>query len=167
MMVFFDVEASVAQGTIRSHQAPSMARLACVPGNLSSLVLSGDPAVRRRLEAATELAGWSICDVPEDRFDFDAIAGHDYQLVILDLVHPLGGDLAAAQHAAETIAGRPETLLIVCGEDESIEQETWARCHGAFCHLSGSVSGDALVSLLNKARAAANRHTARSVRCGV
>jgi len=165
MMVFFDVEASVDRGTIRSRQA-LLSRLACVPGNLSSLVLSGDPSVRRRLEAATELAGWSICDAPADHANFDAVASHDYHLVIVDLVHPLGGDLAAAQQAAEQIAGRPETLLVVCGEEDAIEHEVWARCHGAFCHLSGSVSGDALVSLFNKARAAANRHTARTVRCG-
>jgi len=165
MIVFFDVEASVDRGTIRSRQA-LLSRLACVPGNLSSLVLSGDPSVRRRLEAATELAGWSICDAPSDHANFDAVASHDYHLVIVDLVHPLGGDVAAAQRAAEQIAGRPETLLVVCGEEDVIEHEVWARCHGAFCHLSGSVSGDALVSLFNKARAAAIRHTARTVRCG-
>ena len=155
MMVFFDVEASVDRGTIRSRPATPMTRLASVPGNLSSLVLSADRSVRRRLEAATELAGWSICDAPVDEIDFDSVA-----------IHPLGGDLTAAQRAAEQISDRPETLLVVCGDEESIDHEVWARCHGAFCHLSGSVSGDALVSLFNKAWATANRHTSRTVRCG-
>lgn len=167
MMVFFDVEASVARGTISPNPSTVISRFNCVPGNLSSLVLSADPAVRRRLEAATELAGWSICDAPTDSVDFDVVASHDYQLVIVDLVHPLGGDGATAERAAERIAGRPETLLVVCGEEDSIDHEIWARCHGAFCHLSGSVSGDALVSLFNKARATANRHTSRAFRCGV
>ncbi len=167
MMVFFDVEASVDRGSMRSRQASPISRLACVPGNLSSLVLSDDPSVSRRLEAATELAGWSICDVPLDSYDFDAVVNRDYQLVIVDLVHPLGGDLGLSQRAVELIASRPETLLVVCGDEDSIEHEVWARCHGAFCHLSGSVSGDALVSLFNKARAAADRHTSRAVRCGV
>lgn len=166
MMVFFDVEASVDRGTISPRPTTAISRFNSVPGNLASLVLSADPAVRRRLEAATELAGWSICDVPKDGGDFDVVANHDYQLVIVDLVHPFGGDEATAERAAERIAGRPETLLVVCGREDSIDHEVWARCHGAFCHLSGNVSGDALVSLFNKARAAANRHTSRTVRCG-
>ena len=166
MMVFFDVEASVDRGAIRTRQASPISRLASVPGNLSSLVLSADPAVRRRLEAATELAGWSICDAPVDKIELDSIASHDYQLVIVDLIHPLGGDLTTAQRFAEQISKRPETLLVVCGDEDSFDHEVWARCHGAFCHLSGSVSGDALVSLFNKARATANRHTSRTVRCG-
>lgn len=167
MMVFFDVEASVDRGTISPRSATAISRFNSVPGNLSSLVLSADPAVRRRLEAATELAGWSICDVPTDSVDFDVLANHDYQLVIVDLVHPLGGGLETAEHFAERVAARPETLLVVLGEEDSIDHEIWARCHGAFCHLSGSVSGDALVSLFNKARASANRHTSRAFRCGV
>lgn len=166
MMVFFDVDTAVDRGTTRVRQVSTITRHACVPGNLSSLVLSSDPSVGRRLEAATELAGWAICDVPAVDADFDMLAGRDYQLVIVDLVHPLGGDLGLAQRAAEQIASRPETLLVVCGAEDSIDHEVWARCHGAFCHLSGGVSGDALVSLFNKARAAANRHASRTVRCG-
>ena len=61
MMVYFDVEASVATGAIVARHPAPVSRLACVPGHLSSLVLSADAGVRRRLEAATELAGWSIC----------------------------------------------------------------------------------------------------------
>jgi len=164
MMVYFDVEAAVATGAIVARSPAPISRLACVPGHLSSLVLSADAGVRRRLEAATELAGWSICDTPADAASFEGFADADYQLVIVDLVHPLGGDLATAQQAAAEIAGRPETLLVVCGADDAVEHEIWSRCHGAFCHVSGQVSGDALVSLLNKARAVANRHTSRAVR---
>jgi hypothetical protein len=164
MMVYFDVEASVASGAIVARHPAPVSRLACVPGYLSSLVLSADAAVRRRLEAATELAGWSICDTPANAASFVGFADADYQLVIVDLVHPLGGNLAAAQQAAAEIAGRPETLLVVCGAEDAVEHEIWSRCHGAFCHFSGHFSGDALVSLLNKARAAANRHTSRTVR---
>ena len=164
MMVYFDVEASVSQGAIVARHPAPVSRLACVPGHLSSLVLSADAGVRRRLEAATELAGWSICDTPANAASFVGFADADYQLVIVDLVHPLGGDLAAAQEAAAEIAGRPETLLVVCGAEDAVEHEIWSRCHGAFCHFSGHISGDALVSLLNKARAAANRHTSRTVR---
>ena len=167
MMVYFDVEASVAQGAILPRESAPISRLACVPGHLSSLVLSADAGVRRRLEAATELAGWSICDAPVSEAAFELLAFTDYQLVIVDLVRPLGGDLDAAQRHAAEIAGRPETLLIVCGDEDAIDHEIWSRCHGAFCHLSGEVSGDALVSLLNKARVAANRHTARGVRSAV
>lgn len=166
-MVFFDAEASVDLGGVRTRASAPLTRLACVPGQLSSLVLSASPAVRRRLEAATELAGWSICDTPAEGDEFDGVAGNDYQLVIVDLAHPLDGNLAVAQRAAERIAGRPETLLVVCGHADSIDHEIWSRCQGAFCHLAGDVSGDALVSLLNKARATAHRHTSRTVRCGV
>jgi len=167
MMVSLDVEASVAHGAVLPRQTAPISRLACVPGHLSSLVLSADAMVRRRLEAATELAGWSICDVPADVAAFDDVAAADYQLVIVDLVHPLGDDVATAQSKAAEIAGRPETLLVVFGAEDAVDHEIWSRCHGAFCHLSGEVSGDTLVSVLNKARAAANRYTARPARSAV
>lgn len=163
MMVYFDVEASLAGGAITARRTAPISRLACVPGHLSSLVLSADAGVRRRLEAATELAGWSICDAPADDAALGEASRADYQLVIVDLVHPLGGDLAAAQEAAAEISSHPETLLVVCGGEDSVDHEIWSRCQGAYCHLAGHVSGDALVMLLNKARVAANRHASRSV----
>lgn len=165
MMVFFDAEAAVDLGGVRRGSPITLSRMDCVPGQLSSIVLSADASVRRRLEAATELAGWSICDAPVDGADFELLSARDFQLVIVDLANPLDGDLAFAQAAAGRIASRPETLLIVCGDDDSEPHEIWSRCQGAFCHLSGNVSGDALVSLFNKARVSAHRHASRAVRC--
>lgn len=167
MMVFFDAEAAVDLGAVRTGSSVTLSRLDCVPGQLSCIVLSADASVRRRLEAATELAGWSICDAPVDGVDFEDVSVRDFQLVIVDLANPIDGDLAFAQTAAERIASRPETLLVVCGDDDSDAHEIWSRCQGAYCHLSGNVSGDALVSLFNKARASAHRHTSRAVRCRI
>ena len=61
---------------------------------------------------------------------------------------------------AEEFAARPGTLLVVCGSEDSVEEELWARQLGAWVYLPGVSSGDALVSLFAEARRVADRRGA-------
>ena len=122
------------------------------PGLLKCLVLSGDKALRNRLDSAMELSGWSACDAPESSTDLQAVIDGDYQLVIADIAHPLGDRVSDTVEIAEELASRPGTLLVVCGSEESVDEELWARQMGAWVYLPGVSGGDALVSLLTDAR---------------
>ena len=123
----------------------------------SCLMLTGDAALRGRFDAAMELSGWSACDSPEDAADLQAVIDGDYQLVIADIAHPLGGRVSDTVEIAEEIASRPGTLLVVCGSAGSVDEELWARQLGAWVYLPGLSGGDALVSLLTDARRFAER----------
>ena len=81
----------------------------------------------------------------------------EYQLVIVDIAHPIGDRVNDSIEIAEEFAGRPGTLLVVCGSDDSVDEELWARQLGAWVYLPGVTSGDALVSLFSDARRVAER----------
>ena len=122
------------------------------PGLLKCLVLSGNRGLRNRLDAVSELSGWSACDAPEDASDLQATVDGTYQLVIVDIAHPLGDRVNDSVEIAEEFAARPGTLVVVCGSEESVDEELWARQIGAWVYLPGVTGGDALVSLCTDAR---------------
>ena len=127
------------------------------PGLMKCLVVSGDAGLRNRLDAVTELSGWSACDAPAEADDLGALVDRDYQLVIADIAHPLGDRVNDTVEIAEEFAGRPGTLLVVCGSEDNVDEELWARQMGAWVYLPGVSSGDALVSLFAEARRVAER----------
>ena len=127
------------------------------PGVIKSLVVSGDRMLRNRLEAVSELSGWPACDAPADAEEVGAAVEGEYQLVIVDIAHPIGDRVNDSIEIAEEFAGRPGTLLVVCGSDDSVDEELWARQLGAWVYLPGVTSGDALVSLFSDARRVAER----------
>jgi hypothetical protein len=86
-------------------------------------VVSGDESLRSRFEAVTELSGWSACDAPIDVADVDAAVDGDYQLVVVDIARPLGRRVNDSIEVAEEFAGRPGSLLVICGSEDSAEEE--------------------------------------------
>jgi hypothetical protein len=118
-------------------QAPAV-RAGRLPG-LKCLVVSGDTGLRSRLSTMSELGGFVGCETPADALDLRSAVDGDYQLVIVD------------------IAGRPGTLLVVCGSDDSVDEELWARQLGAWVYLPGVSNGDALMSLFAEARRISDR----------
>lgn len=126
--------------------------------SLACLVVTGDAALRRRLAAAADLAGWSTTDAPSTVGSLSASRRQAHQLVVVDLVSPLGGDRSAVESLAREIAGRPDTLLVVCGECGGSD-ESWSRSQGAFVHVPGVSSGDSLVSLFHEARMVSERRS--------
>lgn len=123
-----------------------------VPGLLKCLVVSGDDQLRRRLGVMADLAGWSACDAPADSGELRAVIEHDYQLVITDVARPLGERVNDTVELAEEFAGRSNTLVVVCGSGDSIDEELWARQLGAWVYLPGVSGGDALMSLFAEAQ---------------
>jgi DNA-binding response OmpR family regulator len=124
---------------------------------MKSLVVSGDRVLRNRLEAVSELSGWSSCEAPVEAEDLASAVEGDYQLVVVDIAHPVGDRVNDSIEIAEEFASRPGTLLVVCGCEDSVDEELWARQLGAWVYLPGVSSGDALVSLFSDARRVAER----------
>jgi hypothetical protein len=106
------------------------------------------------------LSGWSACDAPIDVADVDAAVDGDYQLVVVDIARPLGRRVNDSIEVAEEFAGRPGSLLVICGSEDSAEEELWARQLGAWVYLPGVASGDTLVSLCADARRLSERRGA-------
>jgi len=119
---------------------------------LDCLVVSGDSARRRRFEAAVELAGWLECASPETSGEIRQAIDRDFQLVIVDSASPLGDRVSDSVEIAEEMAARPGTLLVICGSEDNVDEELWARQLGAWLYLPGVCDGDSLTSLCVEAR---------------
>ena len=121
-------------------------------GLLDCLIVSGDQSCRRRFEAAAALAGWPECVSPETSGELRQAVERDFQLVIVDVASPLGDRVGDSIELAEEIAARPGTLLVICGSEDSVDEELWARQLGAWLYLPGVCDGDSLTSLCVEAR---------------
>jgi DNA-binding NtrC family response regulator len=121
-------------------------------GRIDCLVVTGDASRRNRFEGAIELAGWLECAAPESAAELRTAVDCEYQLVIVDVASPLGDRVNDTIEAAEEFAARPGTLLVVCGSEDNIDEELWARQLGAWLYLPGVCDGDSLTSLCVEAR---------------
>ncbi|MFN9368817.1 MAG: hypothetical protein ACK6CT_08620 [Planctomycetia bacterium] len=146
------VAVGITSEEVRALSSQASPRTVRAPGVLKCLVVSGDPGLRKRLDAVSELSGWTGCEAPGDAAELSAAVDSDYQLVVVDIARPLGERVSDSIEVAEEFASRPGTLLVVCGAEESVEEELWARQLGAWVYLPGVSGGDALVSLLAEAR---------------
>jgi len=107
-----------------------------------------------------ELAGWSACETPADGAELRSLVEGDFHLVITDIAHPLGDRVSDTVEIAEEFASRPNTLVVVCGSGESVDEELWARQLGAWVYLPGISGGDALMSLFAEAQRVVERRGA-------
>ena len=130
---------------------------------LSCVVLTGDPALRRRFVAAAELVGWDASESPVSAAAFDATARRDHRLVVVDLVSPPDHDRGAIESLTRQLASRPDTLVVVCGEAGNQAQEVWARSLGAFVFVPGVTAGDPLLTVFREARTVSERRHAPAV----
>lgn len=119
---------------------------------LDCLVVSGDASRRGRFEAAVELAGWLDCASPETTGELRQAIDRDFQLAIVDIAAPLGDRVNDTIEIAEELAARPGTLLVICGSEDNVDEELWARQLGAWLYLPGVCDGDSLTSLCVEAR---------------
>lgn len=121
-------------------------------GLLDCLVVTGDSALKRRCEVAVELAGWLECATPETSEELRQAVDREFQLVIVDITAPLGDRVNDTLELAEEMAARPDTLVVICGSQQSVDEELWARQLGAWLYLPGVRDGDSLTSLCVEAR---------------
>jgi hypothetical protein len=129
-----------------------VARTVRAPGVLKCLVVSGDDKLRHRLDTMADLAGWSVCESPADAAELRSVVDGDFHMVIADIAHPLGDRVNDTVEIAEEFAGRPGTVLVVCGSGENVDEELWARQLGAWVYLPGVTGSDAFMSLFAEAR---------------
>ena len=146
------VAVGITSEEVRSLAGRADLRSVRATGGIECLVVSGDSGFRGRLEAVAELSGCASCAVPAEVADLVDVPDGDFHLVIVDVAHPIGERVNDTVEVAEEFASRPGTLLVVCGSEDSVEEELWARQLGAWVYLSGVSSGDALVSLFAEAR---------------
>ena len=119
---------------------------------LECLIVSGDASRRNRFAAAAELAGWDECSSPEDVSELRDAADREFSLAIIDVTTPLGDRVSDTVEIAEEMAARPGTLVVVCGSEDNVDEELWARQLGAWLYLPGVCDGDSLTSLCVEAR---------------
>jgi DNA-binding NtrC family response regulator len=121
-------------------------------GLLDCLVVTGEASRRRRIGVAAELAGWLECAAPETTGELRQAIDRDFQLVIIDVASPLGERVNDTLEIAEEMVARPGTLVVICGSEDSVDEELWARQLGAWLYLPGMCDGDSLTSLCVEAR---------------
>ncbi|MFM7138591.1 MAG: hypothetical protein ACKO1M_16230 [Planctomycetota bacterium] len=131
-----------------------------LPGLLKCLVVSGNEGLRSRLNTMAELSDWSACETPADAVELRSVVDGDFHLVVVDVGSPLGERVNDTVEIAEEFAGRPGTLLVVCGSGDTVDEELWARHLGAWVYLPGVTGGDALMSLFAEARRVVERRGA-------
>jgi len=153
------VAVGITSEDLRTAPSPT-SRGGRLPGLLRCLVVTGDNGFRNRLLAATELGGWQECDAAETDADLHAAVDGDYRLVLVDVANPVGDRVSDMVELAEEFAARPGTLVVICGPEDGIDEELWARQLGAWVYLPGAVAGDGLVSLFQEAGRLADRRSA-------
>lgn len=149
MMVAAGIASDVFSSELEASPLPRVTRRT---GLLDCLVVSGDAALKRRIEVAAELAGWLDCAAPETSDELRQAVDCDFQLVIVDIASPLGERVNDTLELAEEMAARPDTLVVICGSQHSVDEELWARQLGAWLYLPGVRDGDSLTSLCVEAR---------------
>ncbi len=146
----------ISSAEVRSLGKAPSGRVGCLP-TLTCLVVSGDEGFRKRLHTMSELGGYESCDLPTNVADLRHAIDGDYQLVVVDIARPVGDRINDTIEMAEEFAARPGTLLVVCGSEDSVDEELWARQLGAWVYLPGVSSSDALMSLFAEARRISDR----------
>lgn len=121
-------------------------------GMLDCLVVTGDSTRRQLIEASAGQAGWLECVAPRNSDDLCRAIDRDFQLVIVDVASPLGDRVADTLEIAGEMVTRPGTLVVVCGSEDSIDEELWARQLGAWLYLPGVCDGSSLTILCTEAR---------------
>lgn len=101
------------------------------------LVVSGDGLFRSRAEASADLSGCVVCETPSDAAALSRTVDRDFDIVVVDIAHPLGDRVSDAVEIAEEFAIRGSNLFVFCGSDGSMEEELWARQLGAWVFMPG------------------------------
>ena len=138
-------EAEQGAGRFRGRFGQQRSMLGC-------LVVSGDTSRRQQFVAAANLAGWSGWTVPEDTSSLHDAADQEFSLAIIDIASPVGERVSDTLELAEELAARPNTLVVICGSEDNVDEELWARQLGVWLYLPGVADGDSLASLCIEAR---------------
>lgn len=104
-------------------------------GLIQCLVVSAKAARQEMLVEAATSGGWQTIVCSDAPSALRCLSRVFVQLALVDLEGPGGGDLRIV---VEKLAASPGVLLIVCGNEDDVQEEIWARQLGAWLYLPGA-----------------------------
>lgn len=116
---------------------------------LQCLVVASDPDQRLLIGRAVSSAGWTpiLC-----ASESEASRAAQVRLMQLAFVVLQGSRDGQFDALLEQLAGAKRMLVVVCGNQDAIDEEIYARQLGAWFYLPGLVDGAAVTSLCAEAR---------------
>jgi hypothetical protein len=105
-------------------------------GSHQCLVLSKDSDRSEMLARMAIQGGWEVTIVCDVKSAWRTSCDKSHALTIVDN-ESANDRTAEMREFAEHVGSQPNTLLVVCGTPEQIEEELWARQNGAWMYLPG------------------------------
>jgi len=118
---------------------------------LPCLVLAADEDRCVTLCEAARAGGWtpiSRGDVPSALAAYKRVL---LSLVVVDLHDMHGTSRGGFRQLLEWFAARRAPLIVICGNEENLEEEIWARQLGPWLYLTGAISPSELSVHLREA----------------
>jgi DNA-binding NtrC family response regulator len=145
-MTYRDTKTAASRAQVQLRFAK---RAAKAMSTFQCLVVSADKARGQMLQQAAAEGGWMTCVCVDAT---TALAHVSRSFVHLALVDLEGRKLQEFRPVLEQLASQSGVLLIVCGNEGSVEEELWVRQRGAWLYLPGVVEASNLALLCGEAR---------------
>ena len=117
-------------------------------GLLQCLIVSAKAARQQMLVDAASTGGWETIVCGDAPSALRCLSRVFVRLALVDLEKPAPGEL---RQVVEKLAATSGVLVIVCGNEDDIQEEIWARQLGAWLYLPG-VEGAGVSVLCDEAR---------------
>ncbi len=141
-------------------QAP--VRVLAPPGLLRCLILSWSDQRAQRLQKVAEREAWEVIACSGARTFLKHVFQQKVPLTLVDLPHDELDGYAELCGATAKVREVSDSLLIICGEEENKNEETWARQLGVWAYVSDAARPAELDWIFVEARKAlAQQATAR------
>lgn len=151
-------ETTITSATAQVERKPARPHVKAV-NVFRCMIVSADAQRRAMFAQAADDGGWHafVCESATG-----ALAHLDrslVQLAVIDMQKSLDTRPAtdALRQVVEQIASRRDALLIVCGNEDAIDEELWVRQLGAWLYLPGVVESNDFALLCGEARHIAER----------
>jgi DNA-binding NtrC family response regulator len=145
-MTYRDTKTAASRAQVQLRFAK---RAAKAMSTFQCLVVSADKERGPMLQQAAAEGGWNACVCVDTA---TALAHVSRSFVHLALVDLEGRTLQEFRPVLEQLASQSGVLLIVCGNEGSVEEELWVRQRGAWLYLPGVVEASNLALLCGEAK---------------
>ena len=153
---------SFVEGQTQGHAKATMAEPRQLrTATMQCLVVSQDFKRGDMICRAAAEGGWEPVMCTDARRAAMAANRSLFHLVLVDTDAARGNSIDELHQFCEQFSGNSGGLLVVCGPEESAEEEIWARRIGAWLYLPGLVDGSGIVSLCEMAADVTSQLVAR------